>query len=153
MSTPPTTDAYGTMGFEAAMYVGPRGSESPAGMVLADSVRNVSLESTFTEVDVTLRRHKGMNAYQKGLQDMTITFTLPTIKPRTADAALIFNAMRNRRSPIAICILDEEDGEGFIGDFELFGGTNNQEDDDIQNWEITARPAASGKPPKWISGT
>ena len=138
------------MGFEGAFYVGPRGSNATQ---LAESIRNPKLTYTYSEVDVTTRKHKGTKAYQKGLLDVTITFTLPNIKPRTADAALIFASLMDRKQPIAIRMLDEPGGEGVFGDFELFGGDNSQEDENVQEWEITARPSSSGKPVEWVKGS
>jgi len=145
---------YITMGFEGAFYVGPRGGTSPdaVAMILAECIRNPKLTYSYSEVDATLRRHQGVKAYQKGLLDVTITFTLVNLKPRTADLALMLNSMLGRRQPITIIMLDEAGGEGIIGDFELFGGDKTEEDEDVQAWEITARPSAAGRKVQWYNG-
>ena len=145
-----STNQYMTMGFEGAMYVAPRGATSTSGMTLAGSVKNPKVTYSYDEVDASLRRHRGLKVVQKGMLDITINFTLPNIKPRSADAALIFASMMDRRQPISICMLDEEGGEGFIGDFELLGGDKSEENENAQEWEITAKPSAVGNGVRWI---
>ncbi|MDR1493140.1 MAG: hypothetical protein LBT05_10515 [Planctomycetaceae bacterium] len=147
------TDLF--MGFEGKFYVGPSGKESPtaSGMILADSVRNPQYTWQYTDVDATLRRHNGIKAYIKGMLDVSITFTLPNEKlasgSRSADAQLILDALRNRHTPITIIMLDVTGGEGLIGDFELFSGDKSEEDENLQEWTIEAKPSAAGRAVSW----
>jgi hypothetical protein len=48
-------------------------------------------------------------------------------------------------------MLDEESGEGIIGDFELFGGDKSEEDDDLQAFEIEAKPSVAGRRVQWTT--
>ena len=157
MPTSALEGQYMTMGFEGKFYVGPKGSTSPTGMILADSVRNPKYSYKYSEVDATLRRHEGVKAYMKGLLDVSISFTLPNLKNdnggRPADTALILESLKSRRQPIAICMLDEESGEGIIGDFELLGGDKSEEDENLQEWEVEAKPSASGRKVTWYEST
>jgi len=144
---------YPVMGFEGKFYVGPKGSTGPSGMILAENVRNPKYSYKFSEVDATTRRHAGTKAYAKGMLDVEITFTLPNLKnddgSRPADLALIFSSLHDRRMPISICMLDEEGGEGILGDFEILGGDKSEEDEDIQNIEVTAKPSVGGRKVEW----
>ncbi|MDR1922796.1 MAG: hypothetical protein LBQ66_00360 [Planctomycetaceae bacterium] len=143
------------MGFEGNFYVGPVGLSTPnaVGMLLSESIREPKYGYEYSDVDATLRRHRGRKAHMKGLLDVEITFTLPNEKnddgTRPADTALILESLRGRHTPITIIMLDEEGGEGLIGDFELFSGDKSEADDDVQAWEITARPSAAGRKVDW----
>jgi hypothetical protein len=161
MSTTPASaldGQYMTMGFEGKFYVGPKGCKSPTdpGVILADSVRNPKYSYKYGDVDATLRRHMGTKAYMKGMLDVGVSFTLPNLKnddgTRPADTALILESMRERRQPLTIIMLDEEGGEGIIGDFELFGGDKSEEDENLQEWEIEAKPSAAGRKVEWYDG-
>jgi len=147
---------YGTplMGFEGKFYVGPAGSTSPANMTLADTVRNPKYSYKFSDVDATLRRHMGIKAYIKGMLDVTVSFTLPImINESSASHALITNALKSRRMPIAICMISDEDGEGIIGDFEVFGGDKSEEDENLQEFEVECKPSAAGRPVSWYQNS
>jgi len=141
------------MGFEGAFYVGPAGSTSIASMILAENVRNPKYSYKFDEVDATTRRHKGTKAYAKGMKDVGISFTLPNLKnddgSRPADLALILESLHNRRKPLAICMLDEDGGEGIFGDFEILGGDKSEEDEAIQEFEVEAKPSVGGRAIAW----
>jgi hypothetical protein len=143
------------MGFEGKMYVGPAGKTSPndTGMVLADSIKDPQYSYQYSEVDATLRRNNGRKAYQKGILDVSISFTLPnevtTGSNRTADSQLILNSLRNRHQPITIIMLDHDGGEGLIGDFELFSGDKSEEGENLQEWTIEAKPSVEGRPVDW----
>jgi hypothetical protein len=145
------------MGFQGKFYVGPKGctSHTAVGMVLAENVRNPSYSYSFSDVDATTRRHMGTKAYAKGMLDVEITFTLPNLKnddgTRPADLALIFASLQSRRMPLTIIMLDEDGGEGPIGDFEILGGEKSEEDEDIQNIEVTAKPSVGGRRVEWYS--
>jgi hypothetical protein len=70
-----------------------------------------------------------------------------------ADAALILQSLRSRHMPLTIIMLDKEDGEGIIGDFELLGGDKSEEDENVQEFEIEAKPSAAGRKVEWYSAT
>ena len=128
---------HAVMGFEGKFMVGP-----PTGaMTELTEVRDPSIEITYTEVDVTTRRQRGMKAYQKGLKDVTVKFTLPIFDPPSAAAAIVLNSLQERRSPLKIEM--ESDGIGFNGLFELFSASKSEEGDNVQAWEITAKPSAA----------
>ena len=144
---------YLLMGFEGKIYVGPAGSRSPDSMILADSIRNPKYSWKYSDVDATLRRHQGVKAFIKGMLEVAINFTLPNLKnedgSRPPDIALMLESLKERRKPIAILMIDEEDGEGIVGDFELFGGDKSEEDENLQAWDIEAKPSAAGKKVQW----
>ena len=143
------------MGFEGKFYVGPAGCESPEddGMVLADSIREPKYSYEYSDVDATLRRHEGVHAHMKGILDVEVSFALPNLKnddgTRPADTALILLSLRDRHLPLTVIMIDEEGGEGIIGDFEFFGGEKTEADDDLQAWDIVARPSAAGRKVDW----
>lgn len=150
-----TQGQYMLMGFEGNIYVGPAGKTKPddEGMMLADSIRNPKYGWKYTDVDGTLRRHRGVKAYIKGMLDVVVNFTLPNLKnddgTRPEDVALMLESLKNRRKPITIIMVDEEGGEGIIGDFELFGGDKSEEDENLQAWEIESKPSAAGRKVGW----
>ena len=141
------------MGFQGQFYVGPKGSTDPSTMILADTVRNPKYTYQYGEVDATLRRHAGTKAYMKGLLDVSISFTLPIMQDESSPShALILASLQSRKMPIAICMLDSEGGEGIIGDFELFGGDKSEEDENLQEFEVSAKPSAAGRKVEWFGG-
>ncbi len=148
-------DQYLLMGFEGKIYVGPAGKTSPKdeGMMLADSIRNPKYSWKYTDTDATLRRHGGVKAFIKGMLEVVVNFELPNLKnndgTRPADIALMLHSLKNRRAPITIIMVDEEDGEGIIGDFELFGGDKSEEDENLQAWDVEAKPSAAGRKVGW----
>ena len=48
-------------------------------------------------------------------------------------------------------MLDEEDGEGPIGDFEILGGDKNEEEGNMQEIEVEAQPSVAGRPVRWTT--
>jgi len=136
-----TSNDYMVMGFEGQFYVDG---------VLAESIRNPKYSYQYSDVDATLRKHKGVKAYAKGMLDISVSFTLPNIKPRQPDAVIILAALKDRRKTVKIKMLDEEGGEGIEGDFILLGGDKSEEDENVQEWEIEAKPAAAGNPVEWV---
>jgi hypothetical protein len=124
-------------------------------MMLADSIRNPKYSWGYSEVDATLRRHEGAKAYMKGMLEVSISFTLPNEKntdgTRPPDTTLLLKAMRERHYPITIIMVDEANGEGPVGDFELFGGDKSEEDENLQAWEIDAKPAGAGRKVDWYT--
>jgi hypothetical protein len=48
-------------------------------------------------------------------------------------------------------MIDETGGEGPMGDFELFGGDKSEEDENLQAWEIEAKPSAAGRKLGWYT--
>jgi hypothetical protein len=148
------------MGFEGKFYVGlydpddPCTSQDDPRMVLAESIRNPKYSYKFDEVDVTLRKHRGTKAYQKGMLDISLSFSLPNmndlpVEQIPADAALILMSLRDRHMPLTIIMLDKEFGEGIIGEFELLGGDKSEEDANVQEFEIEAKPSAAGRKVEW----
>ena len=159
MSTPPKI-AYQTMGFEGDLYIGPAGctSHTDTQMILAGSIKDPKYTYGFSDVDATLRKHRGNKAYQKGILDVTISFSLPNLihddGTRPADTALLLEALRSRRMPLTIIMLDREGGEGPIGDFEIFGGEKSEESENAQMFEIEAKPSvASNRAVDWYTAT
>jgi hypothetical protein len=150
MSTPPV-EQVPVMGFEGQIYVGPRGTTTLAGMILLEDVHSVKYSDKFDEVEINTRKYKGDKTYAKGKHDWGASFTIPVIKPYSAAVALILAAKDSRRMPIAICILDEEGGEGPFGDFEIMGGEMEQNDDGIQEMPIEAKPSGVGRRVEWFT--
>ena len=149
--SPVNTNEYPVMGFDGKMYVGPAGSTSISEMILAECVKDPKYSYKYDEVDATTRKHGGVKAVAKGILDISVSFTLPNVKSSAPDRALIMASLQSRRTPIAICMLDEEDGEGIFGDFELLGGDKSEEDASIQQFEVEAKPSVAGRPVKWTT--
>ena len=151
--------AYLTMGFEGDMYIGPAGctSHTDPQMMLAGSIKDPKYTYGYSDVDATLRKHRGNKAYQKGILDVIISFTLPNLEhddgTRPADVALILASLRNRRMPLTIIMLDKTGGEGPIGDFEIFGGEKSEESENPQTFEIEAKPSVAGRAVAWYTVT
>jgi hypothetical protein len=145
------------MGFEGVIYIGPAGKTAinDTSMILADSIREPKYSVEYSDVDATMRKHQGIKAHMKGILDFEITFTLPNLKnsdgTRPTDTALILSSLQARQMPLTIFMLDEASGEGIMGDFEIFGGNKTEADEDVQAWEITARPSAAGRHVTWYT--
>jgi hypothetical protein len=152
--------AYVTMGFEGDLYVGPAGCTSPTDpqMMLAGSIKDPKYSYGYSEVDATLRKHRGNKAYQKGLLDVSVSFTLLNLYDddgkRPADVALFLAALRSRRKPLTIIMLDKEGGEGIIGDFEVLSGDKSEGSEDAQAWDIECKPSvASSRKVDWYESS
>jgi hypothetical protein len=161
---------YMTLNFEGKLYIAPYSSTSPitspyasvtenggftlnTGAILAANIRNPQIHYADTEIDATLRRHLGNKAYVRGMRDFNATLELANLKldngTRPPDVALLLSALNDRRKLITAFFIDEELGEGPFGDFLLFFGDGGGEDDGVNMWNITMRPAAFGRALDW----
>ncbi|GHT42981.1 hypothetical protein FACS189443_6520 [Planctomycetales bacterium] len=165
---PNDTIPYITMNFEGVLYLAPYSSSTPlvspygnsvntesetitlaSGVIRAENVRNVKLSYSDTEVDATLRRHRGNKAYARGMRDFNATLDIANVKNSNGtyppDVALFLGSLDNRRKMFTAFFLDEELGTGPFGDFLVFFGDGGDGDDDIDKWSATLRPATFGR--------
>ena len=151
MSQQTITNQNPVMGFEGKIYVGPRGTTTLTNMILLEDVKDPTYTYKFDEVEVNTRRHGGNKVYAKGMRDIGISFTLPNIKPAGPAVALVLQALHNRRMPIAIAMLDEENGEGPFGDFEILGGDKAEDGSSMQELSVEAKPSVAGRKVGWYT--
>ena len=168
MTTPTLTNTL--MGFEGNMYVGAAGSgaTSSSGMTLAENVSELKLPApgSYGEVEHTLKKHKGQKAYQKGMRDWIINFSVskervtttttssdnPPVTTTTTsyapDVQMILDALHSR-TPIHLLLEDFEGGEGPVGDFLLFGSEYSGSGEEAQIVPIVAKPYAGAPAVQW----
>jgi hypothetical protein len=153
MPTPPFQDQHLLKGFEGKLYIADIQYQctihTDTHVLLAEKIREPKYSYQYANIDATMRVHKGTKAYTKGVLDISIAFTLPIVKNDNGsyptDTALMMECLLNRNKPITIFMLDEQNGKGIWGDFELYGGEKSEADDDLQAWDVTAYPSAVGR--------
>ncbi|MDR1478141.1 MAG: hypothetical protein LBJ00_04290 [Planctomycetaceae bacterium] len=144
------------MGFEGKMYIAlGLGITDTKNMTEFEHVKDPKIGIAFDDVEVTLRIHKGVKAYEKGLVDYPISFSCPNVKDVTIlnnitsysepeDIGIIKTALFARHQPISIMMVDP-DGDGFVGDYYVFTGDKTEEAADAQQFECEAKPSGVGK--------
>jgi predicted secreted protein len=120
------------LGSECKLYHGPAGQT-------ADTV-----------MDVTTRANQGWRAIVATLKSGTVEFEMVW---DTDDAG--FTALKNayfNNTPIALAILDGEDGEGLDADFSVTNFSRAEPLEEAVTVSVTVKPTYSTRAPAWIEG-
>jgi hypothetical protein len=100
------------------------------------------------EADVTTRAAQGWRATIATLKEGSVEFEMIW---DTEDAG--FLALKNsyfNNQPIALAILDGENGSGLDADFSITNFTRNEPLEEALTVSVTAKPTYSTRPPAWI---
>lgn len=122
------------LGMNAKLYYGDSGSTPSTELT---TVKNVQLELTAGEADVTTRGNSGWRATQATLKEATLTFDL-IWDPTEAGFTALRNAYLNS-SEIALMPLDQEDGEGPDADWTVTGFSRNEDLEEAITVSVTAK--------------
>ena len=110
----------------------------------------VSLNMAMGEADSTTRAAGGVKTAVPTLLEIPVEIEMFW---DTADAG--FQALKSaflNRSAIGLQIMDEDSGEGWQGDFAVFGFPREEPVDGIQAVTISLKPTYSATAPEYIEG-
>jgi len=133
------------LGLEAKLYHGPAGATATSELT---NVKDVTLNLETGEADVTTRAAQGWRATIATLKEGSVEFEMIWDTEDTGFSALK-NAYFNN-TPIALAILDGENGSGLDADFSITNFTRNEPLEEALTVSITAKPTYSTRPPAWI---
>jgi len=132
------------LGMDAKLYYGAAGSTASTELV---NVKDVTLNLETNEADVTTRGNQGWEATVATLKKGTVEWEMIW---DTGDAgfAAIKNAYFNN-APIALAILDGDDGEGLDADFSITNFSRNEPLQEAITVSVTAKPTYATRAPAW----
>jgi hypothetical protein len=140
------------MGFRLGMnckaYYGVAGST--ANLVM-DNVKDVTLNLSTGESDVTTRGNQGWRAMAATLKEGSVEFNMVW---DTDDPGFI--AIKNawfNASAVALMFLDGTGGSGLDADFTITNFTRNEQLEEAVTVDVTAKPTYSTRAPAWIDAT
>lgn len=133
------------LGMEAKMYHGTAGATATTEMT---NVKDVTLNLEKGEADVTTRGNQGWRATVGTLKDGSVEFEQVWDNTDSGFAA-IKNAYFNDE-PIALLILDAENGEGLDADFSVTNFSRNEPLEEAITVSVTVKPTYSTRAPTWV---
>jgi hypothetical protein len=135
------------LGSECKLYHGPAGTTADTVM---GNVRDLTLNLEKGEADVTTRANQGWRAIVATLKSGTVEFEMVWDTDDTGFTALK-NAYFNN-TPIALAILDGENGEGLDADFSVTNFSRSEPLEEAVTVSVTVKPTYSTRAPAWIEG-
>ena len=136
------------LGMEAKIYHGAAGSTATSELT---NVKDVTLNLETGEADVTTRGNQGWRATVGTLKEGSVEFEMVWDSDDSGFTA-IKNAYFNN-TPIALAILDYENGEGLDADFSITNFSRNEPLEEAITVSVTAKPTYSTRAPAWVEGT
>lgn len=137
------------IGYEGKLYYKVGGIAGGGSWTELTNVRDVTINSEDTEVDVTTRASGGHRAVVQGLRTYTIEFEMVW---DTSDTG--FNALRDaflNRTAIGIKAFELAAGQGPQFDGVVLTMTRNEPLDDVDTASITVKPTRSATAPSWAT--
>lgn len=150
------------MVFEGQIYIAPAGTLWHNDTKAVELVNRTGSSVTpgFEEVDATMKRNNGVQAFVHGLATFEASFTLFDITQKTTvvngesttvtetefdDIKMIRDAIGNRNEALTFFFIPYDTSlRGYYGDMILFAAEGNKELGEIQGLEITVKPFAGG---------
>jgi len=136
------------LGMEAKIYHGAAGSTATSELT---NVKDVTLNLETGEADVTTRGNQGWRATVGTLKEGSVEFEMVWDSDDSGFTA-IKNAYFNN-TPIALAILDHENGEGLDADFSITNFSRNEPLEEAITVSVTAKPTYSTRAPAWVEGS
>lgn len=136
------------LGMEAKIYHGAAGTTATSELT---NVKDVTLNLETGEADVTTRGNQGWRATVGTLKEGSVEFEMVWDSDDTGFTA-IKNAYFNN-TPIALAILDHENGEGLDADFSITNFSRNEPLEEAITVSVTAKPTYSTRAPAWVEGS
>jgi predicted secreted protein len=130
---------------EAKLYHGTAGTTATTEM---PNVKDVTLNLEKGEADVTTRGNQGWRATIGTLKDGSIEFEMIWDSDDTG-----FTAIKNAyfgNTPIALLVLDAENGEGLDADFSVTNFSRNEPLEEAITVSVTVKPTYSTRAPEWV---
>jgi predicted secreted protein len=135
------------LGMECKLYHGAAGATATT---LLANVKDLTLNLEKGEADVTTRANQGWRAVVATLKSGSVEFEM-VWDTEDAGFAALKNAYFNN-TPIALAILDGENGEGLDADFSVTNFTRNEPLEEAVTVNVTVKPTYSTRAPAWIEG-
>jgi len=148
---------YGITPDELKLYYSAGGSGSGASWVAIPKAREAACSASKDQLDAWTRGAGAFKAYQPGLCDLELTFTV--LGTRDSDgvvdtvlAALIAAYEANTILGWAVKDGDITDtgSQGWEFDGQIFDMNRNEGADDLVTYEFTVRPSISSTAPDWV---
>ena len=136
------------LGIEAKIYHGTAGTTATTELT---NVKDVTLNLETGEADVTTRGNQGWRATVGTLKEGSVEFEMVWDSDDSGFTA-IKNAYFNN-TPIALAILDYENGEGLDADFSITNFSRNEPLEEAITVSVTAKPTYSTRAPAWVEGS
>lgn len=133
------------LGLKAKLYEGAAGSTASTEMT---NVKDVTLDLSASEADITTRAANGWTVYLSALKDASLSFTMNYDSSDSAFTAIL-TAFLNH-TPLALLVADDN-GAGLDADFVITGFTINQPLTDAVTVDVTARPTDATRAPAWYT--
>lgn len=138
------------LGMEAKLYYAVGGQDGGSFTEMTN-VRDVTLELSAGEADMTTRANEGWRATVATLRDANLTFEMVW---DTEDAG--FGAVKDAflaNAIIGFQVLDGASGEGLQADFMVTNFSRSEPLEEGITVSVTARIAYSATPPEWLEGS
>lgn len=138
------------LGMNCKAYYGPAGSSANS---IMNNIKDVTLNLSTGESDVTTRGNQGWRAMAATLKEGSVEFKMVW---DTADAGFI--AVKNawfNATAIAFQFLDDVigSGSGLDADFTITNFTRNEPLEEAVTVDVTAKPTYSTRAPTWVDAT
>lgn len=128
------------------------GTAGTAGATAAQDVKDLTLTSTNTEIDITTRDSAGFKEYAAGLTDLELSWG--QLVRATGAFYLALREAFTGKTGIALKALNGTGGEGIDADWIITDMTEEQNLDDTVNITVKAKPTSiAGRHPTWVDAT
>jgi predicted secreted protein len=134
------------LGLDAILY---RGAEGSTASEEVENVKDLTLSLEKGEADVTTRKSKGWRLTIGTLKDASVEFSILN-DPEDPDYQAFASAFMDD-TPIALFISDGN-GSGLDADFSITNFSIDQNLEEAQSINVTAKPTASKRPPLFTFG-
>lgn len=134
------------LGMECKLYFGAAGATATTELT---NVKDVTLNLETGEADVTTRGNQGWRATVATLKSGSVEFEMVW---DTGNAG--FSALKDAyfgNTPIALAILDGENGEGLDADFSVTNFSRSEPLEEAVTVSVTVKPTYSTRAPQWIA--
>jgi hypothetical protein len=139
------------LGYQCKLMYKAGGHAAGGSYVELSNVRDVTLELTAAEADVTTRANNGWRATVSTLKEGTVTFSMVWDPADTGQDAIRTAFLGN--SLIAFQVLDGASGEGLQADFNIMSFSRNEALAEAAMVDVTAKIAYSATAPSWLAGS
>jgi hypothetical protein len=139
------------LGYQCKLMYKAGGHAASGSYVELSNVRDVTLELTAAEADVTTRANNGWRATVSTLKEGTVTFSMVWDPADTGQDAVRAAFLGN--SLIAFQVLDGTAGEGLQADFNIMSFSRNEALAEAAMVDVTAKIAYSATAPSWLAGS
>ena len=136
------------LSLNAKAYFGTAGSTAST---VVDNIRDITLNLTKDEADVTTRGANGWKLTVGTLKDGSVDTSIVW-----DDADAFFTAIKTayfNDTPIVMLFLDKVSGQGLDADFSVTNFTRNESLAEAITADITLKPTYSTRYPEWVEGS